>query len=101
MYARSYPLCVAVAMEVFFGLALFADLAAGLRAGVSTQFIQCGEYRPAVKVFTCNPPILFSLSRSLAWPRPVSAYRSAQGIPPTVFIPPGLQPGTATCPAAI
>jgi hypothetical protein len=42
----------------FWGLVLFADFAAGLLAGVSTQFIQCGEYRSAVKVSTCNnlPP---------------------------------------------
>ena len=42
------------------GLVFFAGLAAGLLAGVSTQFIQCGEYRSAVKVSTCNtrPPPL-------------------------------------------
>jgi hypothetical protein len=51
-----YLVCVAVAILVFFrgGLVLFAGLAAGLLAGVSTQFIQCGEYRSAVKVSTCN-----------------------------------------------
>jgi hypothetical protein len=33
----------------------------GLLAGASTQFIQCGEYRSAVKVSTCNnlPPPQF------------------------------------------
>jgi hypothetical protein len=55
-----YLVCVAVAILVFFlgGLVLFAGHAAGLLAGVSTQFIQCGEYRSAVKVSTCNnlPP---------------------------------------------
>jgi hypothetical protein len=38
------------------GLVLFAGLAAGLLAGVSTQFIQCAECRSAVKVSTCNNP---------------------------------------------
>mgnify|MGYP001807347290 CR=1 FL=1 len=57
-----YLVCVAVAIFVFFlgGLVLFAGFAAGLLAGVFTQFIQCGEYRSAVKVSTCNnlPPNL-------------------------------------------
>jgi hypothetical protein len=42
---------------------VFAGLAAGLLAGVFAQFIQCGEYRSAVKVSSCNtplPPQLFS-----------------------------------------
>jgi hypothetical protein len=61
MYARSYTWCVwQLPFWCFFlgGLVLFAGLAAGLLAGVSTQFIQCGEYRSAVKVSTCNnlPP---------------------------------------------
>ena len=34
----------------------FAGLAAGLLAGVSAQFVQCGEYRPAAKAATCTPP---------------------------------------------
>jgi hypothetical protein len=40
------------------GLVLFAGFAAGLLAGVSAQFIHCGEYRSAVKVSTCNNPPL-------------------------------------------
>jgi hypothetical protein len=48
--------CGSCPFGVFFGgggLVLFAGLAAGLLAGVATQFIQCGEYRSAVKV---TPP---------------------------------------------
>jgi hypothetical protein len=40
---------------------LFADFAAGLLAGVSTQFIQCGEYRSAVEVSTCTTPPLLTV----------------------------------------
>jgi hypothetical protein len=54
-----YLVCVEVAILLCWGggeLVLFAGLAAGLLAGVSTQFIQCGEHRSAVKVTTCNTP---------------------------------------------
>ena len=67
-----YLVCVAVAILVFFlgGLVLFAGLAAGLLAGVSTQFIQCGEYRSAVKVSTRNnfPPQSTVLSFTSNYP---------------------------------
>ena len=52
--SRPFPICF------FGGLVLFAGFAAGLLAGVSTQFIQCGEYRSAVKVSTCNTPPSYS-----------------------------------------
>ena len=41
---------------VFRGGVLFAGLAAGLSAGVSTQFIQCGQDPSAVEASTCNNP---------------------------------------------
>jgi hypothetical protein len=56
---NQYSSCHFVVLGGRGGVGIVCRFAAGLLAGVSTQFIQCGEYCSAVKVSTCNqlPPI--------------------------------------------